>query len=139
MVEKFVSIRQSIVNKYYNPKVMRFIRKKHIITTVFNKDLTDIDDVKIVFNSLNEYKLEFSIIMRKLSPSNDYNIINFEKVVIKKIHDDDSFDLISFKHGSKIIVKNINFNDVIEIEAITMRNEVLNINSELNKFNFLDI
>ena len=64
---------------------MRFIRKEHIVTTIFNKDLTKENEILTVFTNLLEQRINFSMVMRKYQPfQQNYFNISFEKVRIRK-------------------------------------------------------
>ena len=119
---------------------MRFIRKEQIVTTIFNKDLTDREEIKIVFKNLYEQKIDFSIIMRKFMPQqHDYFNTNFDKARVKKIYNDDTIDIIAFKNGTKTIIKKIYFNNIIEVNATTVKHKILDIDSDINRFELLDL
>ena len=119
---------------------MRFIRKEYIITTIFNKDLTEEDEIKTVFNNLYKYKIDFTMTMRKHMPmQGDYFNINFEKVRIKKVNDDNTLDLIAFKKGIKTTMGQVPFSDIIEMNATTVKNKVLDATSEVSRFDLLDL
>ena len=76
---------------------MRFIRKEHMVTTIFNKDLTESDEILTVFKNLYKYRIGFSMIMRKLLPQQgEYFNINFEEVKIKQINENSTLDLIEY-------------------------------------------
>ena len=92
---------------------MRFIRKEHIITTIFNKELTEEQDIQTVFKNLHSCRVEFSLIMKKFMPhQHDYFNMNFEKVKIKRINDDRTLDLIAFKKGIQTSMKNVSYDDL---------------------------
>ena len=120
---------------------MRFIRKEFIVTTIFNKDLTDEQEILTVFTNLSNERIEFSMTMRKYMPINyDYFKMAFEKVRIKKINKEGkSLDLITFKKGMKTVMKGVLFNDILEIEAITTKHKILDIDSDHDRFDILDI
>jgi len=119
---------------------MRFVRKEHIITTIFNKELTEDDDVKIVFDNLYKYRIDFTMTMKKFMPQqHDYFNMNFDKVRIKKINDNNTVDLLVFKKGVKTTMKNVSFTDIVEINATTMKNKILDIDSDPTRFDFLDL
>jgi len=118
---------------------MRFIRKKHIVTTVFNKDLTEIDEIKTVFINLQKYRIEFSMKMSSVKGQTfNYINLNFEKVRAQKVYED-SLDLIAFKDGAQIKMKQIPFSDIEEVNATTIKHEILDIDSDVNRFELLDL
>ena len=120
---------------------MRFIRKEFIVTTIFNKDLTDEQEILTVFTNLFNERIEFSMTMRKYMPTNyDYFKMTFEKVRIKKINKEGkSLDLITFKKGMKAVMKSVLFDDILEIDATTTKHKILDIDSDHDRFDILDI
>ena len=120
---------------------MRFIRKEFIVTTIFNKDLTDEEEILTVFTNLFNERIEFSLIMRKYMPINyDFFKMNFEKVRIEKIYEEDKrLDLIAFKKGMKTSMKGVSFDDIVEIDATTTKHKILDIDSDHDRFDILDI
>jgi len=118
---------------------MRFIRREYIVTTIFNKDLTVGDEITTVFTNLYEYRIDFSLIMKKFLPQqSEYFNINFEKVRIKKIHDT-TLDLIAFKKGIKTVMNGVPFADIVEISATTVKNKIFDVDSDINRFDLLDL
>lgn len=120
---------------------MRFIRREHLITTIFNKELTEESEIKTVFDNLYKHRIEFSMIMKKYMPQNyDYLTMNFDKIKIKKVYDDDNtFDCINFKKGTKTHMKKIPFSDIVEINATTTKHKVLDVDSDVTRFDLLDL
>lgn len=119
---------------------MRFIRKEFITTTIFNKELTEKNEILIVFNNLLNERIEFSMTMKKhLFHQQDYFNINFERVRVKKIHEDDTVDLLAFKKGVKTSMKKVPFTDIIEIKAITTKHKILDVDSDIDRFDILDL
>ena len=130
------TIQQNIVKQI----IMRFIRKEHIVTTIFNKDLTEEDEIKTVFVNLEKYSVEFSIIIKKFMPlQNDYFNMTFEKVRIKKVYDDNTLDILAFKSGIKTTMKKLAFSDIVQVSAITIKHKILDIDSDINRFELLDL
>jgi hypothetical protein len=118
---------------------MRFIRKEKIVTTIFNEDLADEEDIKVVFKNLYDYKIEFSIILRKCTPSHTYITLNFDNAKIQKVYEDSTFDLLAFKRGVKTEMKKVAFNEVIEIDATTIKHKVLDTCSDVTRWELLDL
>ena len=120
---------------------MRFIRKEHIITTIFNKELTEEDEVKIVFNNIQKHGLEFSIVLKKFVPSNyDFINLNFDKVKIKKVYiEEKKIDILIFKDKIKTEMKRIPFEDVVEVKVITTKHKILDVDSTTTRFELLDL
>jgi len=118
---------------------MRFIRKEYIVTTIFNKELTEDDEIITVFTNLYQYRIDFSLIMKKFQPQqSEYFNITFEKVRIKKINNN-TLDLIVFKKGANITMNEIPFTDIVEISATTVKNKILDVDSDINRFDLLDL
>jgi hypothetical protein len=118
---------------------MRFIRKEHIVTTIFNKELKDSETIMIVFNNLYSNSVDFSIIIKKyMSYQEDYFNISFEKARITQVNDDDTFNMLVFKKGIKTTMKNVNFSDVVEISATTRKHNILDKNDALTRWEILD-
>ena len=119
---------------------MKFIRKEFIVTTVFNKELTEKDEILIVFNNLLNERIEFSMIMKKfMNYQNDYFNLSFEKVRVIKIYDDDTIDLLAFKKGVKTSMKKVSIDDIVEVKAITKKHKILDVDSDINRFDILDL
>jgi len=119
---------------------MRFIRKEHIVTTIFNKDLTKKEEIATVFQNLLDHRISFSMTMKKHLPLQyDSFNINFEKVRIFKIHENETLDLIAFKNGVKTTMKAVSFDDIVEVSATTVKNKILEIDSDVDRFDLLDL
>ena len=119
---------------------MRFVRKEFIVTTIFNKELTDKEEILLVFNNLLNERIEFSLIMRKYMPIQaDYFNMNFEKARVKKVNENDTLDLLAFKKGVKTSMKSVPFNDIIEINATTTKHKILDVDSDVERWDLLDL
>ena len=119
---------------------MRFIRKEFMVTTIFNKELIDDKEILTVFANLFNERIEFSMILRKFIPS-DYDFISmsFEKVRIKKMNEDGTLDVTAFKKGVKTNMKNISPADIAEINATTAKYKILDVDSDPDRFDLLDL
>ena len=118
---------------------MRFIRKEHIVTTIFNKELTDNETILTVFNNLYSHAVDFSIIIKKfMTYQEDSFNITFEKARITKVNDDSTFDMLIFKRGTKTTMKNVRFSDVVEINTTTRKHNICDKNDALTRWEILD-
>jgi hypothetical protein len=119
---------------------MKFIRKEFIVTTIFDKELTEKDEILIVLKNLLNEGIDFSITIRKHThQQQDYFNMSFEKVRVKRIYDDDTVDLLSFKKGAKTSIKKISIDDLISIEATTKKYKILDVDSSIDRFDILDL
>ena len=119
---------------------MKFIRKEFIVTTIFDKELTEQDDISVVFHNLLKERIEFSLIMKKfMTHQQDYFNMSFEKVKVKKINEDNTVDLLAFKNGIKTFMKKVKISDIIEIKAITKKYKILDVDSDCDRFDILDL
>ncbi|MHA1470341.1 MAG: hypothetical protein ACTSSP_07240 [Candidatus Asgardarchaeia archaeon] len=119
---------------------MRFIRREHIVTTIFNKELSDIDTIKIVFKNLYDHRIEFSMTMKKWLPhQEDFFNLDFEKVRVLKIYEDQTLDLLAFKKGVKTTMKRVPFAHVVEINATTKKHKILDIDDDITRWDILDL
>jgi len=118
---------------------MRFIRKEHIVTTIFNKEIEDEETNRLVFTNLHSYAVDFSIIVKKyLSYQEDYFNITFEKARVTKVNDDNTFDMLVFKKGTKTMMRDVPFSDVVEINATTKKHNILDKDKVLSRSEILD-
>jgi hypothetical protein len=119
---------------------MKFVRKECIVTTIFDKQITERDEVLLILNNLLEERIDFSMTMRKYYPDDsDYFVTNFKRVRVKKINEDDTVDFLSFKGGSNTKLKNVPFSDVEEINATTSKHRILDVDSDHDRFDILDL
>lgn len=119
---------------------MKFIRKEFIVTTIFDKELTEKDEILIVLTNLLNERIDFSMIVKKYMPQQqDYLNMSFEKVRVKKIYADDAIDLLAFKEGVKTSMKRVRISDIVSIEAITKKHRILDVISDLDRFDILDL
>ncbi len=119
---------------------MKFIRKEFIVTTIFNKELTEKDEVLIVLKNLLNERIDFSLTMKKyMAHQQDYFDMSFERVRIKKINEDDTVDLLAFKKGVKTSMKNVSIDHLVLIEATTKKYKILDVDSNIDRFDILDL
>ena len=119
---------------------MKFTRKEFIVTTIFDKELTEKDDILTVLKNLLNERIDFSVIMKKYMPyQQDFFNISFEKVRVKKIHEDKTVDLLAFKKGVKTSMKKVDIDHLVSIEAITKKHKILDVVNDLDRFDILDL
>ena len=122
---------------------MRFIRKEHIVTTIFNKELSDVDDVeaiRTVFNNLYDHRIEFTLIIRKMQYHiHEYMKFVFEKVRILKLHENNAVDFLVIKKGTKTRMKNIPFSNIVEVSATTRKHKILDVDDDVTRWDLLDL
>jgi len=119
---------------------MKFTRKEFIVTTVFDRDLTEKDDILTVLKNLLNERIDFSMTMKKHMPyQQDYFNISFERVRVKKIHEDNTVDILAFKKGVKTSMKKVCIDDLVSIEAITKKHNIIDVVSDLDRFDILDL
>lgn len=118
---------------------MRFIRQEHLITTICNKKITDIDVVKTLLLNLKKESIEFSLIIKKESQNNYYDQnFSYKNVKIRKI-DNTTVDFMIFNKSTITNLKEININNILEISAITKKNRILDYKSNVSRHELLDI
>ena len=119
---------------------MRFIRKEHIVTTIFNKELEDEETIKTVFDNLHSHAVDFAVIIKKyISYQEDYFNITFERARVTKVNDDNTFNMLVFKRGTKTTMRNVPFSDVVEISATTRKHNILDVDDALTRWEILDL
>jgi hypothetical protein len=119
---------------------MKFIRKEFIVTTIFDKELTEKDEILIVLKNLLNERIDFTLTMKKYMPyQQDFFNMSFDKVRVKKIHEDDTVDLLAFKKGVKTSMKKVDIDHLITIEATTKKHKILDVDSDLDRFDILDL
>ena len=118
---------------------MRFIRKEHIVTTIFNKELSDEETIRTVFTNLHSHSISFSVMVKKFMPyQQDYFNINFEKARVQKVYEDDTFDMVAFKKGIQVTMKKLPFSSVVEIETTTKKHQILDADDALTRWELLN-
>lgn len=120
---------------------MKFIRKEYIIRTAFNRELTEKDEILTVLKNLLNERVDFSLIMRKYMPhQQDYFNMNFERVRVMKIYEEDeTVDILAFKKGIKTSMKKVKISDLVTIETTTKKHKILDVVSDLDRFDILDL
>ena len=118
---------------------MKFVRQEQIITTVINEKVSDKEEIKIILNKLKENKITFSLSIRKHFNSDyDYHIINHSKTRVKKVNEN-TVDFLIFTQSATISLKNILFEDITEVFAITKKKDLLRYNNNITKWDLMDI
>ena len=119
---------------------MKFIRKEFITTTIFDKELIEKDEIKIVLKNLFHEKIDFSLTMKKYMPhQQEFFDMSFERVRVKKINDNETVDLLAFKKGIKTTMKNVSIDHLVSIEAKTKKHKILDVDSNIDRFDILDL
>jgi hypothetical protein len=120
---------------------MRFIRKEQIITTIFNKDIDDKEIMNLIFENLYSHSIEFSITLRKYDSNNgDSFSVSYEKAKVIKLHKNkSSFDMIVFKRGVKTKIRDVSFDEVVEVMAMTCKHNILDKDDALTRWEILDL
>lgn len=118
---------------------MRFIRKQHVITTICNEDVTDDEVVASVLNNLKANRIEFSLTIKKyFSSISDFKDMQYNKVRIKEVREN-SADFTIFDKSSTTHLKDVSFDDIVKINAITTVDKILATKPDVTRWDFLDI
>ena len=120
---------------------MRFVKREMVISSVVDKEIEDKEEIRDVLKNLFEFHVEFSFGYKKFFPS-DYETrtFSYKKVRIDKIYEDkEEIDVIIFNNKTKTRLKSINFENIVYINAITNKENLLKSYNDFNRFDFLDI
>lgn len=118
---------------------MKFLRQEYIITTISNKEVSDLETIKNVLNNLKKENIEFSLVTQKPSDLGYSNLrLSYEKVRVKSVNEN-SVDFIVFNKSSMTNITDISFNNLIEIIAITKKNNILEAENATDRFGLMDI
>ena len=119
---------------------MRFIRREQVVTTIFNKELSDEETIRNVFNNLFSHNIDFSMTMKKyMLHQQDYFNMSFEQVRVRAVNNDDTLDLLAIKNGIKTTMRNVAFSDIIEVNATTRKHKILDVDDDLTRWDILDL
>ena len=118
---------------------MRIIRKQKVLTTIFDKDINDAETIIIALTNFINQHIEFFLSIRQPRSDGYYTIINYEKVRVKSIGSDGKVDFVVVGTNATTFLRNISFNNIETIEAITSKNNILESFEEPTRWDFLDI
>jgi len=116
---------------------MKYIRQEHIITTICNQNIEDLNEIKSLVEKIKDKKIYIFIVFRKKNNNYDEHIVSYKNVRIKKIHDN-SIDFTVYNNTSIIHINNIILDDIIKIHVITEKNNILKV-KDGNKFGLLNL
>jgi hypothetical protein len=118
---------------------MRFVRKEHIITTICNEEVSDNDAITTLIKNLKEDKIEFSLTLKRYFASiGDYKEMFYNKVRVKNV-ESLKVDFNIFDHGVYTILKDIDYSDIVKINAVTTIDRMIKVQPELTRADYLDI
>lgn len=118
---------------------MRFIRQEHIVTTIINRDISDVDTIKDVLENLLKSSIFFSLILQKTFQSDyTYHTMSYTKSRVKQVREQ-VVDFIVFNRSALTTIKNISFEDIVEIRAITEKNKILKTHPDISRYGLMDI
>ena len=118
---------------------MKFIRKEKIITTIIDEEISEVKEQEIIFNNLCNSKIKCSITIKQPHYDGDYTTIEFPSAIITKVNDNNTLDLFVFKKSGTMKIRGTSFNDIKEIKAITIKNSIYTPNSDITRFELLDL
>ena len=117
---------------------MKYIKKEHIITTICDENIDDVDIIKSLLENLNHKRIYFSICYCKKKYNGiDDHLMNYKNIRIRKVKDN-SIDITVYNYSSHININDIFFDDIEKISVITKKQKLLNKNTK-NKFSTLDL
>lgn len=119
---------------------MKFIRSEYSLSIVTDEEINDIENQKKILNNLYHFNVEFSLTIRKFFPSNyEYENVSFEKVRISKVHKDkNAVDIMVFKEIGSLIVRDIKFEDIVKVDAITMKHDIMGEYIKISRWSLLE-
>ena len=120
---------------------MRFIRQEEIITTICNQEVKKDEHISLVLEKLKEEGVYFSLSVKKMFHS-DYtdHIITHGKVKVKNVNSEErKVNFIVFKETSLFMINNVEFDDILEIFALTKKTNLLDGIKNKGFFDFIDL
>ena len=118
-------------------KKMKYIRQEHIITTICDQNIEDLNEIKSLVEKIKDKRMYIFIAFRKKNNNYDEHIISYKNARLKKVYDN-SIDFTVYSNTSTININNIALDDIIKIHVITEKNNILKIKGE-NKFGLLNL
>lgn len=118
----------------------RFIRSEYSLSLITDKVLKDEEDILIMLNNLKKNNVEFSLVMKKFFQSDyEYKTFNYDKVRIRQINEEEeTVDLVYFARNGRLVLKDVKFEDLLEIRATTAKNKILEEYEGISRWNLLD-
>jgi len=118
---------------------MRFIRQEHIVTTIVNRTISDVNIIKEVLENLLKSKIFFSIVVKKNFQSDySYHTISYNKTRVKSVAENNA-DFMSYGGTTRFFMQALPFDDIVEIRAITEKNEILKTHPDISRYGLMDI
>lgn len=120
---------------------MRFIRQEEIITTICNKEVTESEYIVRLLERLKDEGIYFSLSVKKMYHS-DYNdhIMTHDKVKVKSVDAEKlSVDFYVYRDTSLIMMNNVVFDEIVEIFALTRKNNLFTCGKDKGFFDFIDL
>ena len=120
---------------------MRFIRQEEIITTICNTEVTEGEHIVRLFSKLKEEGVYFSLAIKKTCYS-DYSerIISYSKAKVNNIDEENyTVDFYIYKETSLIKMNKVSFDDISEVFALTIKNNLLEMSKGKGIFDYIDL
>ena len=115
---------------------MRYKKIQVTYCTVVDEKIEELEQKLSLLKQLVSCHEDFKIIY-KVDNYNSNIIVTHNKVRIKHINEN-SIDILVITSSGSFWVRNINVNDIIEIEFITESNNVVIGKTEVNRFDLID-
>jgi len=117
---------------------VKFTRQEKIITTISCQEISNLEEVRYLLQDLKKEHLKFSLIMRNIfKGENDSSVMQYKNSTVKKVNDTNA-EFFIFNQSGSINMK-IDLENIIEIKALTGRNDFLKYGKKITKFDVMDI
>ncbi len=115
---------------------MRYIKQQIFKTTVFDKDITSLDDIKSLMETFKKSSVDLFI---------EYRDARTERTITRErariiSADSNSIDIFAFDKGGSIVEHNIDFLNILLVKLVTKSdNVIVNNEDNITKFDLVDI
>ena len=118
---------------------MRYLRQEQIVTTVCNKEVSDINIIKKILYTLQKERIDFSLSINRYFESDySHHTMYYNKVRVTNVNDK-NVDFLVLDKNSMISLKEIPFDLIIQIHALAKKNHILDYSENIDRWQLIDI
>jgi len=114
---------------------MRFIRRQKLITTVSDQEMTSMEDVKVLLESLCRSDVYIQFVYNDVRSE---AMISYNNVRVKRV-EDGKVDISVYRKTGSMALSGIPFESISLIKMVTGSSNILVDEQELTRFDLLDI
>jgi hypothetical protein len=118
---------------------MKYIRQEHIISTICNEEVSDVEAIVELLQKIRKENLDLSLSLRQgQSAYGESFLSSYQNVRVVSVGKD-AASFCVYKQGGNVKLGNIDFDRIVELRVITKKSQLRQKKADPKRLDFMDV